>query len=64
MGRPLDKATLTAATDVIMDAVTGLLAGIRGEAAPAERWDPAKHNQATHGRFVDRKRPDGAADAT
>ena len=47
-----------------MDAVTELLAGIRGEVPPAERWDPAKHNQATHGRFVDRKRPDGAADAT
>lgn len=63
-GRPLDKATLTAATATIMDAVTGLLAGIRGEEPPAERWDPAKHNQATHGRFVERENPDDAADVT
>jgi 1-acyl-sn-glycerol-3-phosphate acyltransferase len=63
-GKPLDKATLTAATEAIMDAVTELLAGIRGETPPTERWDPSKHNQASHGRFVDRGRPDDAADAT
>jgi 1-acyl-sn-glycerol-3-phosphate acyltransferase len=54
-GRPLDRATLTAATDVIMEAITGLLAGLRGEVPPAERWDPAAHKQSTHGRFD----PDG-----
>ena len=53
-GRPLDKATLTEATEVIMDAITGLLAGLRGGQPPAERWDPAKQQQAKHGRFVDR----------
>ncbi|WP_066292250.1 lysophospholipid acyltransferase family protein [Arthrobacter sp. B6] len=53
-GRPLDKATLTAATEAIMDAVTALLAGIRNEEPPAERWDPAKNKQAKHGRFVER----------
>lgn len=53
-GRPLDKATLTAATEAIMDAVTALLAGIRNEEPPVERWDPAKHKQAKHGRFVER----------
>jgi 1-acyl-sn-glycerol-3-phosphate acyltransferase len=60
-GRPLDKATLNAATDAIMDAVTGLLAGIRGEEAPAERWDPTKHKQAKHGRFVQRGQQAGGA---
>jgi 1-acyl-sn-glycerol-3-phosphate acyltransferase len=53
-GRPLDKATLTAATAVIMDAITGLLATLRSEQPPAERWDPAAHNQSKHGRNIDR----------
>ncbi len=50
-GRPLDSATLTAATSVVMDAVTALLEDLRGESAPEERWDPAKHNQKETGRF-------------
>ncbi|SFT65392.1 1-acyl-sn-glycerol-3-phosphate acyltransferase [Arthrobacter sp. ov118] len=54
-GRPLDRATLTEATNVIMDAITGLLAGLRGEEPPAQRWDPAAHNQSTHGRIVERR---------
>lgn len=53
-GRPLDKTTLVAATDKIMDAITALLAELRGEEAPAERWDPAAHQQARHGRDVAR----------
>ena len=53
-GRPLDKATLDGATDAIMNAITGLLAEIRGEQPPAERWDPAKQQAAKHGRFADR----------
>ncbi|WP_416430223.1 lysophospholipid acyltransferase family protein [Paenarthrobacter nicotinovorans] len=51
--RPLDRATLTEATDVIMDAITALLETLRGEKAPAERWDPALHKQSKHGRFVE-----------
>jgi 1-acyl-sn-glycerol-3-phosphate acyltransferase len=66
-GRPLDKATLSAATDAIMDAITGLLAGIRGEEPPAERWDPTRQQQAKHGRFVEREQqkqqPGNGADA-
>lgn len=50
-GRPLDRATLVEATDIIMDAITELLATLRGEEPPAERWDPAAHNQSKHGRF-------------
>jgi 1-acyl-sn-glycerol-3-phosphate acyltransferase len=53
-GRPRDKATLMEATDVIMDAVTALLAELRGEQPPAQRWDPAAHNQKKHGRDVER----------
>ncbi|MEZ2389171.1 lysophospholipid acyltransferase family protein [bacterium RCC_150] len=50
-GRALDRTTLAEATEVIMDAITGLLATLRGEEPPAERWDPAAHNQSKHGRF-------------
>ena len=45
MGRPLDTATLRGATDAILDRLTGLLAEIRGEPAPAVRWDPRDHGQ-------------------
>jgi 1-acyl-sn-glycerol-3-phosphate acyltransferase len=53
-GHPRDKATLIEATEVIMDAVTALLAELRGEQPPAERWDPTAHNQTKHGRDVKR----------
>ena len=39
-GAPLDAAVLSEATDAIMAAITALLERIRGESAPAERWDP------------------------
>jgi 1-acyl-sn-glycerol-3-phosphate acyltransferase len=50
-GRTPDAAVLQSATEEIMSAVTGLLEQLRGETAPAERWDPAKHGQAETGRF-------------
>jgi 1-acyl-sn-glycerol-3-phosphate acyltransferase len=50
-GRSLDAATLAEATSVIMDAITDLLADLRGTTAPAERWDPSQHNQKETGRF-------------
>ncbi|UOE46088.1 1-acyl-sn-glycerol-3-phosphate acyltransferase [Agromyces larvae] len=50
-GRPLDQATLTAATAELMDAITALLAEIRDEPAPAERWDPLQHGQKETGRL-------------
>lgn len=53
-GRPLDKATLTEATGVIMDAITGLLAELRGEEPPAGRWDPSAHKHSRHGRDLGR----------
>lgn len=52
--RSLDKATLIEATDVILDAVTALLAQLRGETPPAVRWDPSAHNQSKHGRYIQR----------
>jgi 1-acyl-sn-glycerol-3-phosphate acyltransferase len=39
-----DPATLRAATEAIMSAITALLEQIRGEPAPAQRWDPRQHD--------------------
>jgi 1-acyl-sn-glycerol-3-phosphate acyltransferase len=49
--KPLDNKTLTAATTKVMDAITVLLEDLRGEKAPATRWNPAEHNQSETGRF-------------
>ncbi|WP_029289103.1 1-acyl-sn-glycerol-3-phosphate acyltransferase [Cellulomonas sp. HZM] len=38
-GRPMDNATLREATERVMTAITELLEGIRGEKAPAVRYD-------------------------
>jgi 1-acyl-sn-glycerol-3-phosphate acyltransferase len=48
---PLDARSITAATDAVMVAITALLADLRGEAPPAERWDPSKNDQQATGRF-------------
>jgi 1-acyl-sn-glycerol-3-phosphate acyltransferase len=53
-GKPLDSATLTAATSLLMDAITVILEELRGEKAPAKRWDPAEHNQSETGRIEPR----------
>ncbi|PDQ35983.1 MAG: 1-acyl-sn-glycerol-3-phosphate acyltransferase [Candidatus Lumbricidophila eiseniae] len=50
-GRALDQATLTELTDEIMVQITALLAELRGESAPAQRWDPAVHGQQETGRL-------------
>lgn len=49
--RKLDSAALAEATDLVMDAITAIFEELRGETAPVERWDPAKHNQKDTGRF-------------
>lgn len=54
MARPSDKETLEAMTAVIMQAITAMVADLRGEQAPAQIWDPSAHQQASHGRFVER----------
>jgi 1-acyl-sn-glycerol-3-phosphate acyltransferase len=51
LGRVADRAAMQAATDRIMAAITALLEELRGETAPAERWDPAKHGQTETGTF-------------
>jgi len=50
-GRPLDAIVLAEATTAILDAITGLLEQIRGEKAPAQRWDPRRHDQPLTGDF-------------
>ena len=50
-GRQIDQQTLGEATELVMRAITALLEELRGEKAPADRWDPAKHNQKEIGRF-------------
>ncbi|CEA08471.1 2-acyl-glycerophospho-ethanolamine acyltransferase [Arthrobacter saudimassiliensis] len=49
-GQPLTRETVDEATHRIMDAVTALVAQLRGEQPPAERWDPAAHGQPETGR--------------
>ncbi|MEJ6490030.1 lysophospholipid acyltransferase family protein [Leucobacter sp. USCH14] len=50
-GKPVDQRVINEATRELMDAITALLAGLRGEQAPPERWDPSKHQQSETGRF-------------
>ncbi|MGD0926684.1 MAG: lysophospholipid acyltransferase family protein [Streptosporangiaceae bacterium] len=45
-GRPLNREVLRAATNAIMGDVTGLLAELRGEQAPAAPYDPAAARRA------------------
>ncbi|WP_036319207.1 lysophospholipid acyltransferase family protein [Microbacterium indicum] len=51
VGREHEKGVLGEANDRLMAAITGLLAEIRGEEAPTERWDPAQHGQNETGRL-------------
>ena len=48
-GRPIDAQTLAIATDRIMDAVTQLVAELRDEPPPTERFDPRRHAVARTG---------------
>jgi len=50
-GREIDQQVVAEATELLMNEITALLAGLRGEEPPAERWDPAKHQQSETGRF-------------
>lgn len=47
---PLQRDTLTAATDRIMQAITTELEVLRGQPAPAERYDPRTKGQPRTGR--------------
>lgn len=50
-GKPMTGTVLTGATDAIMQAITRELEKLRGEKAPAVRWDPSAHAQSETGRF-------------
>jgi len=49
-GRNLDGKTLMEATDLVMSAITALVAELRTEVPPATHWDPADHGQTEFGR--------------
>lgn len=46
-----EPAALAEATNRLMNAITALLEQVRGEKAPAERWNPASHGQKETGRL-------------
>lgn len=50
-GLPVDGKVLAEVTEYFMDAITALLAELREETPPAERWDPSRHGQAETGRL-------------
>lgn len=50
-GRANESSAITEATDRLMAAVTALLEELRGEKAPAERWNPSAHGQKETGRL-------------
>ncbi|WP_166865881.1 MULTISPECIES: lysophospholipid acyltransferase family protein [unclassified Salinibacterium] len=50
-GKPLESTLLAEATEAVMVEITRLLEELRGESAPAERWDPSKYGQSETGRF-------------
>lgn len=47
----LQPAEVQEATELVMDRITELVEQLRGEKAPAERWNPANTGQAAHGNF-------------
>ena len=51
VGRASSQSALVEATDVVMADIAGLLSQLRGEPAPAERWNPADHGQKETGRL-------------
>ncbi|KQQ69060.1 lysophospholipid acyltransferase family protein [Microbacterium sp. Leaf320] len=50
-GRAGEASALNEATNRLMNAITALLEELRGEKAPAERWNPSTHGQKETGRL-------------
>lgn len=48
-GKAVDSRVLAEATGMLMAAITELVEQLRGEKAPAKRWDPAEHGQTEFG---------------
>jgi 1-acyl-sn-glycerol-3-phosphate acyltransferase len=49
--QPRTTRMLAEATELVMQAITALLEDLRGEKAPAERWDPVAKHQSETGQF-------------
>jgi 1-acyl-sn-glycerol-3-phosphate acyltransferase len=49
--KPRTTRMLAEATELVMRAITALLEDLRGEKAPAERWDPVANHQSETGQF-------------
>ena len=49
--KQLSPAEVQAATELVMDTITKLVEKLRGEKAPAKRWDAAEAGQAATGNF-------------
>ncbi len=50
-GMSRDSRAVARATEKVMSEITALLESLRGETAPATRWDPSAHGQSETGRF-------------
>jgi 1-acyl-sn-glycerol-3-phosphate acyltransferase len=50
-GSATSQTALVEATDAVMADISGLLSQLRGEPAPAQRWNPADHGQKETGRL-------------
>jgi hypothetical protein len=55
-GQQMTPSMLKKATALVMDTLTTLLAGLRGERPPAEPFDPSKANLPTTGNPHKRRR--------
>ena len=55
-GKVDDPIALEEATDYVMDAITTLLEGIRGESAPKVKFDPKKSDLPRIGNFKKAKK--------
>lgn len=55
-GKTEDPIAMQEATEAIMGAITGLLEGLRGERAPAVRFDPRKSDLPRTGNFKRRRK--------
>lgn len=50
-GKSKDSRAVARATEKVMNEITALLEGLRGETAPVMRWDPSAHGQSETGKF-------------
>ncbi|MEZ3161515.1 lysophospholipid acyltransferase family protein [Microbacterium sp. BWT-B31] len=50
-GGAAEPRSLVEATDLVMAGIAELLSRLRGEPAPAQRWDPSAHGQKETGRL-------------